>query len=208
LTRRRGVARRRLSGACLVPAACALAGCSLISEDVGQPLRVAEDQLAQARDYASVLRLFGPPHQLSTSPSGMVFLYEEIDVNERQLGINLSIKKATLFKAVMARGMADRRLLLVSFDEAGRTQALRYQERDDAAASGAALQFIFAVAGVVDDDDLSRPPSTHEWGFDLLEADLPAALNRPHRLHDGEHGLQQKATPLGVGQHTLELQSR
>jgi hypothetical protein len=180
----------------------------VITEDVGQPLRVNEDQLVMAQDYHSVLGLFGPPHQLSVGPAGMVFLYEEIDVNERQLGINLSFRKATLFKAVTARGMADRRLLLVSFDKAGKTSALRYQERDDAAASGAALQFVFAVAGVVDDDDLSLPPSTHEWGFGLLEADLPTALNRQYTLHNGENGLQQKATPLGVGQHTLELQSR
>lgn len=194
--------------AAIAPAVVVLAGCSVITEDVGQPLQASERQLAQAQDYASVLRMFGPPHQVSSGTSGMVFLYEEIDVEERQLGINLSVRKATLFKAVVARGMADRRLLLVSFDPSGKTQALAYQERDDAAASGAALQFIFAVTGVVDDDDLSVSPTIHEWGFDLLTADLPIALNRQQSLHSGEHGVQQKATPSGVGQHTLELRYR
>lgn len=188
--------------------AAILCGCSVITDDVGQPLRVEEDQLFSVLDYHDVLSLFGPPHQLSVGRAGMVFLYEEIDVNEQQIGINLSVKKATLFKAVMARGMADRRLLLVSFDGGGQTQAIRYQERDDAAASGAALQLIFEVAGVVDDDDLSLPPSIHRWGFELLEADLPMALNRQQRLDNGQHGLQQKATPLAVGQQTLELRAR
>lgn len=185
-----------------------LCGCSIINEDLGQTLKASDSELERLVDYRDVLDLFGPPHQLAAGPQGMVFLYEEIDVNEKQLGINLSGKRTTLFKAVMARSVAERRLVLAVFDERGALQALEYEERDDAAASGAALQFIFAIAGVVDDEDLSRPPATHEWGFALLESDVLAALNRSQQLRNGENGVEQKATPLGIGQHALELRTR
>jgi hypothetical protein len=183
-----------------------LGGCSTIREDVGQPLRVDDRALEGATDYHAVLDAFGPPHRLSIGDTGMVFLYEELDLFELQAGLNLSGKRAALFKAVMARGTAERRVLIASFDSRGNTQAIRYLEGEEAAARGAALQFVFAVAGVVDDDDLSRPPFIHEWGFGLLEADLPCALNRGQSLETGNHGIEQQATPTAVGQHALELQ--
>jgi hypothetical protein len=189
----------------LLPALLALLACSTIREDVGQPLMVDESKLSSATDYHAALDLFGPPHRVSAGEAGMVWLYEEIDLEETQLGINLSGKRATLFKAVAARGNADRRLLALFFDRSGQTRATHYEERGGAAARGAALQFIFAVAGVVDGDDLNAPPATHEWGLGLLEADLPVALNRFQHLDHGNYGLQQQATPTAVGQRTLEL---
>lgn len=39
----------------------------------------------------------------------------------------------------------------------------------------------------------------------LLEADLPAALNRLQNPDHGSYGLQQQATPTSVGQRTLEF---
>jgi hypothetical protein len=187
---------------------CILLGCSTIREDVGQPLVVDERSLADAEDYHSVLATFGPPHRVSIGEAGMVFLYEEIDVFETQLGINLSGGRTTLFKAVAARGNAERRVLSVFFDQGGQTRAIHYEEREEAAARGAALQFIFAVASVVEDDDLSAPPQVHDWGVGLLEADLPVALNRAQNLDLGNRGLQQQATPDAVGQRTLELHPR
>ena len=183
-------------------------GCSQIRDDVGQPLVVDEEQVAVAADYHQVLRLLGPPHAVAAGKSGMVFLYEEIDLIEQQVGINLSKGNIALFKAVAARGMAERKLLLVSFDHRGQTQAVDYRERSDAEASGAALQFVFAVAGVVEDEDLRQVPAAHEWGFGLLEADLPVALNRQQNLTTGKAGVQQQGTPTAVGQHTLELRVR
>jgi len=192
---------RRLS---LSATVCLASGCSVLIEDIGQTLEASDSDLEQLVHYRDVLELFGPPHQLAVGSQGMVFLYEEIDVNEKQLGISLSGKRVTLFKAVMARSIAERRLALALFDKSGALQAMQYEQRDDAAASGAALQFVFAVAGVVDDDDLSLPPATHEWGFGLLAADLAVALNRRQSLRYGDNGVEQKATPLAIGQHALE----
>ncbi len=188
---------------------CALLpACSQIREDVGQPFAVEASRLAAANNYHQVLDLLGPPHRLSVGDAGMVFLYEEIDLIEDQVGINLSHNGFALFKAVAARGIAERRLLLVSFDRQGQNQALKYDEETGAAAWGAALQIIFAVAGVVDDGDLSQSPKVHEWGFALLEPDLPIALNRQQQLDSGSGGIQQQGTPTAVGQQTLELRSR
>jgi hypothetical protein len=190
----------------LLPAIVTLSACSILEKDVGQTLLVTDGMLDGATDYHMALDLFGPPHRISASETGMVWLYEEIDLHETQLGINLAGKRATLFKAALGLGHEDRRLLILFFDPSGETRASHYEQRAGAAARGAALQFIFAVAGVVDAEDLNAPPATHDWGFGLLETDLPVALNRLQSLDFGEHGLQQQATPTSVGQRALELQ--
>jgi hypothetical protein len=179
--------------------------CSVIREDVGQPLLIDESALQVAADYHAVLDLLGPPHRLSRTASGMAFLYEEIDLFETQLGLNLSSGDVALFKAVLARGEAIRRLVLVSFDSDGATQAIYSGEMEGALARGAGLQFLFEVSGVVDDEDLSQSPAAHEWGYALLEPDLPVALNRASRIDGGHAGVEQQGTPKAVGQKTLEL---
>jgi hypothetical protein len=179
--------------------------CSTIREDVGQPLVVEQAQLAHMQTHHEVLDAFGPPHRLSVTSAGMVFLYEEIDLVEKQVGVNLSSGRFTLLKAVAGRSVAERRLLYVDFDTSGLTQSYRYQQRGDASAQGTALQFVVAVAGPVDDDYLSESPQTHEWGLALLQSELPVALNRAQHLDTGGSGVQQQGSPTIVGQHTLEL---
>ena len=180
-------------------------GCSVIRQDVGQPLVVDLEALAAAPDYHQVLRMLGPPHKLSRTEHGMVFLYEEIDLTEKQLGISLATDDIALFKAVIAREVADRQVLLVTFDAAGNTQAIGYRKWSDIAAQGGALQFAFVVADVADAGDLNDSPMVHEWGFGLLEGDLPKLLNRQHSLGSGNAGVDQKGTPTHVGQSALEL---
>lgn len=186
--------------------ACLLStGCSVIRQDVGQPLVVDLDAVAAASDYHEVLRLLGPPHTLSRADQGMAFLYEEVDLTERQFGISLGTGEVSLFKAVVAREIADRQVLILTFDADGRTQAYSYREWSDVAAQGGALQFIFAVANVADEGDLNDPPPAHRWGGSLLEPDLARQLNRPHGLEAGHAGIEQKGTPTNIGQHALEL---
>lgn len=180
-------------------------GCSQIREDVGQPLVVNEAVLASVSSFHEALDRFGPPHGVARSRSAMVFLYEEIDLAETQLGVSLSTGDLALFKAVAARGTAERRLLVITFDALGRTRSARFDTYLQPAGRGAALQFLFAVAGIVDDDDLSLSPAAHDWGMQLLEADLPVALNRAQSMHTGRGGLEQRGTPTSVGQRTLEL---
>ena len=149
--------------------------------------------------------MLGPPHKLSRTDHGMTFLYEEVDLLERQLGLNLGAGEIVLLKAVAAREYAERRTLLLTFDAQGRKQSLNYHEWSDIAAQGAALQFVFIVASVADEGDLNDSPSSHRWGFGLLEADLPRALNRRTSLESGESGVELKGTPTNIGQHALEL---
>lgn len=176
-----------------------LPGCSVIRQDVGQPLTVQVEALAELADYHQTLRLLGPPHKLSRTPRGMTFLYEEVDLTERQIGLNLTAKD------VIAREYADRRTLVITFDAEGQLLSFNYREWSDVAAQGAALQFVFVVAGVADEGDLNDSPAGHDWGFGLLQADLPRSLNRPSNLERGENGVELKGTPTNIGQHVLEL---
>jgi hypothetical protein len=180
-------------------------GCSVIRQDVGQPLVVDVEILAAIPDYHDALRQLGPPHKIGATEHGMAFLYEEVDLTERQLGINLTIEDISLFKAVIAREFADRRTTVLLFDAEGKTQAYNYWDWSDIAGEGAALQFIFVVAGVADEGDLNDSPAVHNWGFGLLEAGLPSALNRQNSLDVGHAGVELKGTPTNIGQHALEL---
>jgi hypothetical protein len=182
-----------------------LPGCSVIRQDVGQPLAADLAALTRAEDYHEVLQVLGPPHKLSWSGQGMAFLYEEVDLTERQVGLNLRAGEVVLFKAVVAREYADRRALVVTFDAQGEKRSFNYHEWSDIAGQGAALQFVFVVAGVADEGDLNDPPATHHWGFGLLKADLPSSLNRRNSLENGDSGVELKGTPTNIGQHTLEL---
>jgi hypothetical protein len=182
-----------------------LPGCSIIRQDVGQPLVIDEGALAGALDYRQVLEMLGPPHKLSRTDHGMTFLYEEVDLTERQIGLNLGAGEVVLLKAVVAREYADRQSLVLTFDAHGKTQSFNYHAWSDIAAQGAALQFVFFVASVADEGDLNDSPASHHWGFGLLRADLPGALNRPSSLETGENGVELKGTPSNIGQHALEL---
>lgn len=181
------------------------AGCSVIRQDVGQPLVVDTKAVAAAPDYHHVLKILGPPHKLSRSEDGMVFMYEEVDLTERQFGVNLATNDVSLFKVVVAREYADRQALVVDFDAEGLTRSFGYRGWSDIAAEGAALQFILVIAGVADEGDLNDAPAVHHWGFGLLEADLPRQLNRQNGLETGESGVEQKGMPTSIGQHALEL---
>jgi hypothetical protein len=180
-------------------------GCSVIRQDVGQPLVVDAEALAAIPDYHQALQMLGPPHKVAATEHGMAFVYEEVDLTERQLGINLTTNDIALFKAVIAREFADRRTAVILFDAAGKTQAYNYWEWSDIAGQGAALQFVFVIAGVADEGDLNDSPAVHQWGFGLLEADLPRVLNRQSSLDPGHVGVELKGTPTNIGQHALEL---
>jgi hypothetical protein len=42
----------------------------------------------------------------------------------------------------------------------------------------------------------------HHWGMSLLKP-LPKTLNAANDIDDGEHGLEQRGTPIAVGQRAL-----
>jgi len=182
-----------------------LLACSQIREDVGQPIVVDVQSLEAIHSYGEALAAFGPPHGVVRSGASLVFFYEEIDLVETQFGISLSTGDVSLLKAVAARGTAAHRLLVFIFDDEGRVQSARYAESQQDSGQGAALQLLFAVAGIVEDDDFSLSPPSHHWGLQLLQPDLPVALNRAQALDAGTGGLEQRGTPTAVGQKTLEL---
>lgn len=202
-----------LTGAGLRPALLSLllpflviaSGCSVIRKEIGEPLPVGSEALSRTRDYHEVLDVLGPPHSLNQSEHGMTFLYEQVDLTEKQVGISLGVGDVSLFKLVVAREIADRQVLVITFDADGLTRSVGYREWSEVAATGAALQLIVVVAGVAGAGELTEPPPAHQWGFGLLEADLPRLLNRGNSPETGNAGVEQKGTPTNAGQRTLEL---
>jgi hypothetical protein len=95
--------------------------------------------------------------------------------------------------------------LVATFDAEGKTLAVDYREWSDVVAQGAALQFVFVLAGVADEGDLNASPAVHQWGFGMLEADLARSLNQPNSLDNGKTGVELKGTPTSIGQHAMEL---
>ena len=57
---------------------------------------------------------------------------------------------------------------------------------------------------VVDVDDLVSRMPQHSWGAASLDR-LPEALNAHNRPDMGQAGIQQRGTPTGIGQQTLEM---
>ena len=182
-----------------------LQACTVIHQEVGQALHVDHSSLSEATHYSEVLDLLGPPHKISRTSSGMVFAYEEVDLTERQLGVNLTIKDVTLLKVVVAREYADRQALMIVFDEGGDLKSYGHDEWSDIVAEGGAFQFIFVIASVADEGTLNDSPIVHDWGMGLLEANHSHSLNRQSNLDTGQSGIEQIGTPTAVGQRTLEL---
>ncbi len=57
---------------------------------------------------------------------------------------------------------------------------------------------------VVDVDDLLDPMSQHRWGA-LSLGELPITLNRDSSPDSGASTLEQRGTPTGAGQRSLEM---
>ena len=178
--------------------------CTVISKEIGTPLDYKEGEFQNENThYSDVIDLFGPPSKLSKHKKGMVFLYEWIDINERQLGFS-SKNILQWFKFSIARGEADRKVLVLMFDEKGYLTAHRFNQFEEKIGSGQGVSIIISVQSLVDTSNLEEPPETLLWGRNLLDP-LPEVFNIPHNLKSGKTGVEQLGSPNTVGQHTLEM---
>jgi len=144
---------------------------------------------------------------MSALPGGFVMLYEFIDAQERQLGINLDFIGINWFKIATGRGLADRQALLLVFDEIGVLRAKDYQSWTEPVGKGLALQFLIVAMPTVDTRHLWETSAQHLWGRGALEP-LPVTLNTGQSIVTGSHGLEMRGTPRSAGQRTLEGEDR
>ena len=144
--------------------------------------------------------------KLSKYNQGLVFLYESIDINEYQIGINFNYNMLKLLKLSVARGTAEREILLLIFDKEGYLLVQKYDQFDENLGSGQAISYLFNIEQLVDSSKLEEPPSSLGWGQSLMKP-IPNILNYPQNLGTGESGVEQLGAPNNVGQHTLELEN-
>ncbi|GAB3279811.1 hypothetical protein [Parahaliea aestuarii] len=180
------------------------AGCSQWHYQMGEPL----DETAaprQGHTMSQVLAALGPPLRLSATPSGYVMGWEYWRIRENSLGFSLGALGADFLSVDWGDARIAGQFMLVSFNREHRVSGAAYMTWDGDGSSGSAIQPLFGFAEVVEVGDLLTPLPQHDWGANLLDR-LPAVLNSESRPDMGNSGIQQRGTPAGIGQQSLELQ--
>ena len=182
-----------------------LQGCTQWRYDIGMPLSEMappspEDQL-HLRD---VLLALGPPQRLSSTASGYVMAWEHWDIREDSIGVSLGLLGVDFLSVDWGDARVSGEFLLLSFDRAHRLVTSDFSSWDNEAGGGSAVQPFIGVVSVVDIDDLTERLPQHDWGRTNL-LPLPRAINSPSAPDLGSGGIEQRGTPTGVGQRSLEM---
>ena len=155
--------------------------------------------------YGDVLESFGPPTKMSALPVGMVFLYEHVDLTERQYGLILPGEIGKWIKAVYASAVADVEIMQFIFDDDGLLIGSDDQDWSADAGAGMSVTLIFSAGSFTDTEQYeSSAAASLAWGRGLT-LPLLKALNGSQNLETGANGVQLTTNSRGAGQHTLEL---
>lgn len=183
-----------------------LCSCTVIRTDIDNNDAIKDNHLPVSEThFRDVVHSLGPPGKLSKYNDGLVFIYEAVKIRENQIGFNFDYNILKLLKFSVAKGYADREILLLIFDKDGYLVTKEYKEFTENLGSGQSISYLFSIEALVDSSKLQEPPSSLAWGASLLKP-LPEALNYPQNLGTGESGVEQLGAPNNVGQHTLELE--
>ena len=186
----------------------ALFGCARLTHDIGAPLPLeAMAAVPEGSHYSDVLESFGPPTKMSALPAGMVFLYEHVDLTERQYGLILPGEIGKWIKAVYASADADVEIMKYIFDDDGRLVGSDEQTWSADAGAGMSITLIFSAGSFTDTTQYEDSAVTPlDWGRGLTQAPLKT-LNSAQNLETGASGVQLTTNSEAVGQHTLELKN-
>jgi len=153
-----------------------------------------------------VLNDLGPPARLTATPGGFAFIYEDLVVDELQVGIGGRGNFWEWLKLSFAGTTLERRSLLFQFDQDGALNSVGLLVSEEDLGKGGALQIIVQVKQIVDTSEYEDDAlDAARWGASLLDP-LPKALNTAQNLNTGASGLEQSGTTTKVGQHTLDMQ--
>ena len=136
-------------------------------------------------------------------PDGYVFAYEYWHIVENKVGISLSLAGLDMLSLDWGGARTRGEFLLLSFDREHRLVDSSFVEWDRDAGGGQGIQPLFGVVSVVDVDDLTKHMPQHRWGMFSLKR-LPVTLNADSHMDTGQSGLEQRGTPVSVGQRSLE----
>ena len=171
-----------------------ISSCTRIHISNDKEIDAARTHLIQYNTtYADVLVALGPPAKVTALPSGFAFLYESTQVLQRGLALSVYILRASVTKG-------DRVLdsYVVVFDERGLVVG------HEKLTKSVPLSVTFAVTIPTGGPprELTASAPQHHWGMSLLNP-LPQTLNAASDIDVGMHGLEQRGTPMAVGQRTL-----
>ncbi len=184
---------------------CALllaAGCSQNRYNIGQT--VPEHGYDTGTSLQAVLDELGPPVRMSAASFGYVLAYEYWYISEDKLGISLAPLGIDFIAIDFGEAKTSGEYLLLSFDRQHRLIDSRFDAFDRDAGGGQGIQALASVVDVVDVSDLTKPLPTHRWGGFALE-ELPVTLNRDQNIDSGQNGLEQRGTPVNIGQRATEM---
>jgi len=204
-TRRRPVRqtffRRSLPLACLL-----LGGCvTQWHYELGEHMDADATPLpTPGTSLADTLALLGPPHRMSASETGYLLAWEHWRIRETKVGFSLGALGADFLSADWGRMHARGEFLLLTFGRDNLLNSAVRSDWDSDRGGGQAVQPFFGFVSVVDADDLVRRMRQHRWGMSLLQP--PAeGLNRESSPYTGQAGIEQRGTPRGIGQQSLEM---
>lgn len=141
--------------------------------------------------------------RISATADGYVMAWEHWRVREDAIGISLGVLGADMLSLDWGDARMQGEYIVATFNHQHELTAAAYSTWDSGAGGGSALQPFIGVSLVEVDDLLEKMPQ-HRWGGANLET-LPRALNTPSRPDMGQGGIQQRGTPTGIGQQTLEM---
>lgn len=191
----------------LVLVALAGSGCTMLGKRIGEPINIDQAELQEGvTTVVKIIALLGPPTHMSALPEGMVMVYEYVDANEQQLGINLDFIGLNWFKFSFGSAEAKREGLLLIFDNDGLLRAQDFQKWTEKVGTGLGFQLFFVAMPTVDTRYLNVKPEQLRWGRAALEP-LPVTLNTAQSLVSGASGIEMRGTPDSVGQRTLEMKT-
>lgn len=171
---------------------------------LGSPL--SDQQLAQAAEsveLSQVLDQLGPPQRVASIADGYVMAWEYWQISEKSLGVSLGPLGVDLFSIDWGGARMAGEFLVLRFDRAHQATDYSFTRWDESAGGGTAIQPSLGVVDVVDVSDLLTPMPQHQWGAMWLRP-LPAPLNSGSSPDSGVSSLEQRGTPVGAGQRTLE----
>ncbi|PLW69625.1 hypothetical protein [Pseudohalioglobus lutimaris] len=181
-----------------------LQGCSQWRYSLGVPLSAAQTPTpATTPTLTEALRQLGPPMRLSATADGYVLAWEHWQVSEDAIGLSLGALGADMLSLDWGRARMRGEFIIASFDHGHQLTSAAFSSWDSAAGGGTALQPFIGVS-LVDVDDLLQYMPQHRWGSMSLER-LPRTLNTQSRPDTGQSGVEQRGTPTGTGQRTLEM---
>jgi hypothetical protein len=191
---------------CLLALCWPLSGClTQWHYDLGAPLyKVDMPEPDQGIVLQQALDQLGPPQRMSASDSGFILAWEHWHIRESSLGLSLGAMGTDLFSLDWGQMRAKGEFLLLTFDRQHRLTSAKRSDWDNHSGGGKAIQPFLSMVSLTDVDDLVVILPQHRWGSAFLRP-LPRTLNDASNPDSGQSGIEQRGTPVAIGQRTLEM---